>query len=375
MSGGEFEAEIRNGIRQLQSNVEGLTRSIGVANRGTKELGKESNKAFKEAGEAVKRMGGPLGEAIAKIGGATGMRGGLAQVAAAALVAGIAFKAYNAVVDANIERTRKQIEAAHELEDAELSAAKSREQHGLAAVQSQGADLRRLVTRGGRKAVDEAEDISRDKTLGIEAADARRGVANSFTIPAHLRDNRSALIRVAKMVAASGESSFSEAIDQVLSSPELLARLRNGSDSDVARRVVVKRRGQIPTIANLDQAGQDITGRTAELRQGGQGLAGIIKEIIAIASGEDVTGRKEIEDGTAEIGTRKHAAAVADPKSAALVELSLKQSKVTEDLTKLATEQGRILGLLADVFQPGGSFQTQIDRLNSARGRAVAGGD
>lgn len=396
----DFEAEIRNSLKSLTSQVTALGNSTTVVERKAGSMSASVEAAFrrtnlqmkkaaeaggsvgesvKKIGEAAQRAGGPLGEIVGKLTGGAGMSGGLASAAVAAGLLGLALRVGTAVIDARIESTKKLIAATKALSDVKEAAAKKVGEQGLGAAGSQGQSLALLNTRGGPDAINEANDIA--ATGVASASDVRAGVAAS-----HLRRSRSvsetmrrAALQAAGQVSSSGEGGFAEAVNAILSSPQLLEKLVTEGADGVAARVVVGNRGQVPNGQNVRRARYDLANQNHRAAFGETTSNGAIAALAGIAGVNnqlDEVGQNAIADGSAMGAARSALSAAKSPESAGMVALFAKQQQADDELRLLIKTQGRIMGDLKDVLMligGEGSYRNQLRKKQVAEAGAVFG--
>lgn len=247
----DFEAQVRNDLRAIQVQVESLSRSTGKLNNETRRYGDAAGQAFRrgrteitstsraaeglgrsigQTSQALGKMGGPLGEIIGRLGGGAGMAGGLGKVAAGAALAGIALKAFNAIVDKNLESARDAVEVHLRMAKAMEAAGEATKKLAAAGLGQAGA-RRSLLAAGGEGAVRDADAVEKD---GIATAEeAAQGVAsinNAFGRFGKRAGNRAPALAIARDLAAGGMP-FAQASAAV---GEAQGDLNN---PDVARRV------------------------------------------------------------------------------------------------------------------------------------------
>lgn len=204
--GGNFEAEVKNSLRQIRASVDGLNRSQQQTQASAKGLGKQLRDAYKEGGvgavfakakaveldkqlgkvgQAAARLKGPLGEILGNITGGIGMGGGLGKLALAAAAAGVAFKSYGMVVEEVLERSRALAEMNNRVADSMKSIADRQRDLTKEGLGRAGA-RRKLRGAGGQQAVDQVEEVldqmpelSRDEVeSGVAAVYGRYGAGH-----------------------------------------------------------------------------------------------------------------------------------------------------------------------------------------------------
>jgi hypothetical protein len=387
----EFEAEIRNSLRALTSQVSALSAGLDKTKAAGKKMGDEVDSAFKKAkeasaaakkkqddfnksilqtGQALQKMGGPLAGIVGQLTGGAGLPAGLARAAAGAALLGIAWKAFSAVSEMNLDRTKKLIEAQRELRDVSTGAAKSIKSQALGAVSSQGANLKTLAFRGGGEDyINLANNLAKRGVTSLD--DAQKGMASIAGVSYGRNEEEKLVVRqrlreVGEQVALSGEGGFGETVDKIISDPVMMRRLANDGGQSVTERMIVRNRGQLETSGNLE------TVRNQLKKRGSTPVEKIIKEVTGIQGQTDVVKQGQITSGNAVGAATEELGSAKDPHSAAMVELFQKQMQADADLAKMAEQQGKVMGFMADIFKPEGSFETQLKRLANARAGALA---
>ncbi len=395
MSGADFEAEIRNSLRALNTQVTALSSNIDKLQGRGRVAGQEVSKAFqrtavvaatakrevaeaakatgdwgtslKSAGQALTKMGGPLGEVLGKLTGGAGLSGGLARAGVAAALFGLALKAGNAVMEASLDRTQKLIAAQREYGDIKREAVQTERQQALGAFNSQGDDLRRLFTRGNVEAIDEANRISK---TGIDnAGSIRKGVAKAYTLTGF--NEKETVIEAATQAAHMGDMGFDEGVSALMQDRGLLqSMMAPGGFQQGMERFILKGRGLPATAANRAKVADELTFSNARSHEGYyeqlNTTQGALNEV-------EKVGQDRFLMGGGAAAAKDALSRAAAPEGGALVDLARQQLREMTELKQLAEAQGKFYGFFADVFKPGGSFETQIIRLNNARAGAQFG--
>lgn len=388
----DFEAEIRNSLRALNSQVTALGSNIdklqgkgrvagqevakafqktavtaAMAKRETAAAAKESanfGKSIKASGEALTKMGGPLGEILGKLTGGAGLSGGLARAGVAAALFGIALKAGNAVMEATLDRTQKLIAAQREYGDIKREAVQTERQQALGAFGSQGDDLRQLFTRGNVEAIDTANHLAK---AGIDdAGSIRKGVAKAYTLTGF--NEKETVIEAAAQAAHMGDMGFDEGVSALMQDRGLLkSMMAPGGFKQGMERFILKGRGLPATAANRAKVSDELTFSQSRAREGYyaelNSTQGALNEV-------EKVGQDRFLMGGGAAAAKDALSRAAAPEGAALVDLARQQLREMSELKQLAAEQGKFYGFFADVFKPGGSFETQMIRLNNARAGA-----
>jgi hypothetical protein len=342
-----FEAEIRNSLGLLNSQVSVLTNGMEKLQKKGSDTGERLKKAFSEAekkqlefeksiqktGQSLSKIGGPLGALASRLAGTVGLGGAYTAVGVAATAAGFAIKVANDLMEEQVQRVKRVIDVKKQLIEVNENARKAEQQQGLDAVSSQGNNLRLLEFRGGTGAVDRANDIAKTGVTSLD--DAQKGVARAFgfrnrdgSINSTVRDNA---IDAAKMVAGTGEAGFAETVNNILSDPRLVSLLqRSGGVEDVAQRSIVKARGLPETINNRASAMTDLS--MIRLNK----FTDRINATQRTQAQTAIIGQDRLVNGDAESASRQQMAETKDPKSALELQFYSRQMQIIEELSKQA---------------------------------------
>lgn len=354
-----FEAEVANNLRAIASSVTALSakytelerRGTSAAQRVAGELKKVGavvdhverktmtlGQRMQRMASATGKLGGPIGEGAGRVLSGFGMGGGIGIAGGVAGGLALAGRVLSGIDREHLEQQRQILAIVERRAQIERDATKTRQQQGVAAVQSQGNTLRQLRTRGGDLAMEWADNVAASGVTST--AEAQAGVAKAFTLTKP--GQREAVMSAAFLAAMTGELGFSQAVGEA-SDPAMLERLtRPGGTDDVVSRMMVKARGQPMTPANLFNAKNDMHWTREESMQRGT-LLGEIAGTSGQLNQVDVMARERITSGDARAGASSALAAAADPTSAALVELNREQSRKLTELSRLASEQLTVL--------------------------------
>jgi hypothetical protein len=292
-------------------------------------------------------------------------------------LAGLAIKAVNAMFDAQIDRMDKATAAAKDYNAAIKSGqdiATAQARAGL----SQEGDIRKIVGRGGQSGY--ASRYAQENNISL--SDAQRAVAAAQLLK---EGQRSMALGVGASVAASGEGSAGDAVEQIIKDPRLRGRLNlNIKDfgdpatfveemkrrqDEVASRIIAEKRGvrYSPTLAAEARANvaNDPYLSQADITTGIENKGGI-REQGRVANGETVAAARAAEGRAA------------NPELSAIGDLARKQGELIDELRAKAALEKQYYGIfvgLTEIFRPGGSFESQMRRLMQANGSASLGGN
>lgn len=389
----DFEAEIRNSLRALNSQVTALNASVDKLQSKGRSAGREVGDAFRRAapeaakakaavdgfggtvkktGEALTKMGGPLGELLGRLTGGAGLAGGLGRVAAAAAVFGLAMRAGNAVIEAQIDRTQKLIDAQKELRDVRASARAAEQQQALGAAGGQGNDLRQLFVRGNVEAIDTANRLA---ASGIgDASSIRKGVAQAYTLTG--MNEKETAIAAAQRIANMGDMPFDQAIGALVGDrASLKSMMRPGGFKAGLERFILKQRGLSPTAANRAKIGDELTFSETSANES-EGLIAELNKTQGSLNQIEKVGQDRVFLGQSSTAAAGQLAAARSPESAAMLELFNRQQQADADMRALIRAQGPIMAGIKDALMligGQGSFETQHRRQQDARAGATFG--
>lgn len=367
----EFEAEIRNSMRSLQSAIEGVGKAqmkttAEVARFGQvagnafkkpktdadllEEAAKKQGKTWRELGHAIGKVGGPLGELAAKFGGGLGMEGGLSRIAVAATLVAVAMKAVSAVLTKQTRDAKDTAEAWQKMSEAIRDAEDKNQSASLSGLGAAGG-RRKVRATGGEEGIEQLDLLVKGGVVSEdEGAGGLSAIYGRFGRTAQAR----AAVNTARALAATGVP-FSHAA----------AELAKGGGDMTLPGVARQTAGQIFNdyygavqggADNFNQAIQDTGGDqylTAAAR-----TQGVQAQTAAVRRGQVTAGESE---GAA----RGELAAAKDPASAAVLKIFDAYQKEAALLAKMAELQGDLARKFQDLgvlFGGEGSATNQWER-------------
>jgi hypothetical protein len=250
---------VKNATEKLNKSTRDLQRSAS-ASLGTMKLeAKNAKEQLDRVNQSLQGLQGPLGEVSRKLFAAFRLGGGLGGAAAGAIVAttaiGAGLKIWNMAIDANVEKTRKQIDAQKMLTQAVDAARKGADQSAAAFGKQNDQTLRQATARIGAEGIAAALQTAKTNKSGVDFNESLRGSIAAAALP---REIQGRAMQVAMNVAGTGEMSYSDALKEIAGSRfyrQLLSGNFNPSAlTDVSDRLIVGARGQDPTGANLEDA-------------------------------------------------------------------------------------------------------------------------
>lgn len=265
----DFEAEIRNSIKDLNTQVGSLVKGLTVAKSSVNEVGSAMRHHFNEAeqaarrsgheivevGHALKGIGGPLGELAHAASNGFRFEGGLARVAIAAAAAGVAMNLFQEAVKRSDERMIQALESSKKLQDSIFNAKKKGEGETLGGAEHQANSLRDIAAAGGKNGIDRARGIALSAGAN-DLNDANTGLADAYKgsfkfKTQHAWDNA---IEAAMAARRIGKGSFTENIDAFMKNPALRAAAEKGNAADLTDRLIVDHDQMPQTKRNRDKA-------------------------------------------------------------------------------------------------------------------------
>ncbi len=350
----------------------GNWRSMGKARREAREATKEADKlrrGFAQVGLALGRFGGPLGTIATHVGGAQGLSPGLGRLAIAAGVAGVAWMALNKVVDANIAR----VQVALDVQDKFRASAQSF--RDMVRASADAGFSREKMTRnldtGGIGPQGSNIQANNEAATGIAGAAGITRDEASGTV-AELRNRfggnaarfTNATERIKDLVASG--MPLAEATEMTLHSGGLNSTPKTPEEMAAFRQ----------TTARLYARGTGARGQTTDqvrasmdATQEANGMQSLLDAGAEHRGTQDETSKANAYNaasGGARAGDRKDLAAARDPASAASLELFNSLAVEQNRIAQLSEAQGKLLGFISDLVKPEGSFSTQLSRLTMA---------
>ncbi|MES2340007.1 MAG: hypothetical protein V4537_18085 [Pseudomonadota bacterium] len=373
----EFEAEIRNSMRSLQSAIEGVGKAqvkttaevarfgqvAGAAFRKPKseaeqleEAAKKQGKTWRELGHAIGKVGGPLGELAAKFGGGAGMEGGLSKIAIAAGLVGVALKAVSAVLNKQTQDAKDAADAWKKMSDAIEGAQEKGNAASLAGV-GQAGGRRKVRAIGGAGGIAELDDLTQNGGIGEDEATA--GLSSIYG--RFGRTNQAiAAISTAKALAQTGVP-FSHAASELAKGGADLSL--PGVARQTAGRVFNDYYGAVQGgEANFNQALAD-TGGDQYLRRAAS--------VQSVQGQTESVRRGQVTAGVAEGVARGQLSEAKNPAAAAVSKVFDAYQKEAALLAKVAELQSYIAGNFQDL---GVLFGGKGSAANEAAGKDNAFG-
>lgn len=354
----DIEADAKLDVGQVLQGLRLMTSELNNATLAMKKLNDQGDKTkrtlkdnLKDAGGVAGKAGGPVGSFTSKLLSGSSMDGVFGRMAAGLGVATLAFRAYQSVIEAALDRTRLFIEAQRNM---------------------------RAVTEQTKTAVD---------------AQARRGEAQAAgRIDAIANGGQSAANDIEMLTGSGGATpeQANEAVSTIYGRFGNTARARNAVDTTMRGTLgglsapeVAKNLTQMgAAVDNNDQVDR-MLGRMSQLQTGRVGdPQQIWLERMRNLNGDEVTMKarqnsaaRSVIPGMERAAFLKSSLAnsdLADQSSSSKLQLDAfnKMAQVMEELKLQAKAQGTVNGFLADIFQPGGSFETQMRRLAIANAQA-----
>ena len=371
MSGGDVDLQANATLEMTQvlSAIRALAGGIKMLDAATLQLNKSQQDYASKAGKTFKELGALIGK-IPGLGGlkeifdhAQNGSALFARLGVALSVAGIAFGAYSAVVQANINRVKSYNEALRQTLDMTLKVRDAQDQQAKAGLAQNTTSYRKAVGLGGQGALDAAKKLQASGNFTNEEAlkavgkliarfgpgkatnEGLSGLANGSKVGLDLDDMLDAYTRAGTSMGIPGQA---DNINSVLFSKDRAFGLGQ-TNPEAYRDALARSRGDAFQNA---AAGDAVTSSQIPAGQRAQ----------AIATGQRTVGA-EVADALAPGQAAQ---------TAAFRELSMKLN----DLGRLADAQGGIASAIANfgmIFGGEGSFNQQRLRLMGQTGNAQFG--
>ncbi len=263
---GQGLTQATQGIDKVKAATEKLTKANRDMQRAASEALRIQRQEAKNAKEQVDRLNqslqglqGPLGEVSRKMFAAFRLGGGLGGAAAGAIVAygtiNLLTKAWGMSIDANVEKTRKQIDAQKMLTQATEAAKKAADQGAAAFGKQNDTTFRQATARIGKEGITAALDVAKNNKSGVDFNEALRGAIAAAGLPKQIQGRA---MQVAMDVAGTGEMGYADAI-KAIAGDKFYQQMLGGNFNpaalgEVSNRLIVGARGQDPTGSNLAAA-------------------------------------------------------------------------------------------------------------------------
>jgi hypothetical protein len=314
------------------------------ATLAAKDMNAEMAKQLRTGAIAARGTAGAAG--MSAIGGglaAGGMMGGMAAAAGAAATVMTIVKRFGDLME---ESARRRLGYEQEIAD---SAEKAKDARGASAERGMGQEqaYRKAMFAGGPQAIARADQMIAE---GVDPADAYAAAADSQ--------------------GAAGTYGNKKIGD-------ILAKVANrGGDVKKAAEKLKNR----PWMAEGDTAASDLMGLRpgevdgwADYNLGQDPFLKQAKAGRALRGQRDLADRGNVAGGAGLAGRSRELAMASNPEGTLRADAIDKINKGIEGMEKLADAQTKGFKLLADIFTPGGSFETQLIRAMRDRDRAIQG--
>lgn len=344
-------AQVVAGLRQLKTGIDSITNGMTVLNQKGDQVKRTLKDTFKDSAQAAGKMGGPLGSWSSKLFGGASMGDGFGRIAVGLSLATVGFRAYQSVVDAAIERTRMFVAAQKEVRD--IADQTDKAMDSMAKRGEAQAESRLKVIAFGKNAESDADMMASDGLMSQQEANEAAAI-----LYGRFGDSEMAKAGVDTVMRGAHGG-----LDPIRVAKELIKHgnvLTDSSQSD----------SMLGWMAMEDSGAQGDPEEIWKNRMSNfknSPYAQAVWRNRADRSG--IPGLERSAFMTAGLGA-KDAAQAANPQAFFENEAFKKFSQSVEDLKKMAEAQGPAARILADVFQPGGSFQTQLDRMINANAEA-----
>jgi len=342
-------AQVVAALRQIKMGIDANTRSMAQLNTQSDRTKRTLQQTFRDGAAAASKAGGPIGSYSTKILGGASMDGAFGRIAAGVGVLTVGVRAYQAVVAAAIDRTRLFIEAQKDVRNVAEQTDKAMENMAKRG-EAQAKSRTDLIAVGGQAAADDADLVASSGAASFDSAS--KGVADIYGRFGNSQRAKNA-VDIA-MRGAMGGLDFAEVAKELT---------RHGGaidDSSMADRL----------LGRMAQRQTGARGNPEEIwrsRMANINADPFLMEVRNQATARSVVpGFERSAYMTARLG-QQEASFASNPAAFFESESFKKFTQSIEDLKKMAESQGTASRILADVFQPGGSFETQIARLQNAR--------
>ncbi len=345
-------AQVVAALREIRVGIDANTRSMVLLNTQSERTKRTLRDTFKDGAQAASKGGGPIGSYSSKILGGASMDGAFGRIAAGLGVISFGFRAYDSVVAAAIDRTRLFIESQKDVRNVADQTDKALENMAKRG-ESQARARTDLIAVGGKNAADDADMVASSGAASFDSAN--KGVATIYGRHGDtVRAKRAVDIALR---GALGGLDFAEVAQELTRHG---GAIDDGDQADrLLGRMAMKQtgaRGNPQEIWQSRMANINSDAFLTEARTQG-------------ANRSVIPGLERTAFMSAGLGS-KDAAAAANPGAVFESESFKKFTQSVDDLKKLAESQTGAARIIADVFQPGGSFQTQVDRMTNANARA-----
>lgn len=383
----EFEAEIRNSMRQLQSVIEGVGKAQGKTTAEVAKFAAAAKAAFggsakpladaekaaraharaiHEIGAAAARVGGPLGDMISRFASTTSSSTGLTRLALAATGVGVALAVVNGVVKRSEEAARAAAESWKQMTQAVIGAHTAANAVGTAGLSQAG--VRRPLIAAGPEAVAMAGVLTTSQKYGgLDPDDAAAGTAAIYNKYGP-GERAAATAFHARYLAKTGAFSFAEAAQGLIgrggdaSAPGLGLAMASRLYAEKTGRRGNPEAAYLAAVGNVDA---DASGYLQGV-EGTNRVHGLTQEVQ----------RTAVANGRAKTAALGELASAKDPLSAAVLQVANSNAIIGQSLQKVADAQNGLVAWLehypGQVLGGSGSEQDAANRFNAAQAGGAA---
>jgi hypothetical protein len=309
-----------------------------------------------KAGQSLSKAGGAAGGFGSNVLGSFGISGTFGRIAVAAGLAAVAARTFLAVQEANLDRTRKTIDAEKQLGDARERGRKEIEKQARAG-EAQAPLIRKVFGIGGEGAVNLVDSVTKGGLVNQQ--DASEGIL--LALKEFDRQDVGQVVNLANELVAVG-GNFTEVIKEFSKGPKDIAGIY-GSQTRVARDLLG---ANTSTDYEVEKLLQRRLRASASNRY--------------LESTRNATGIRSQEAGierdratTESVGLAKTDLAKArDPVSASLVELNITQSQQLQAMERMVASQNQLYVWFQSKFGTG--VVTELRRTQNAQADAAFAG-
>jgi len=336
-------AQAEQALDKVGKKLDQVKTKAREATLATKDMNAEMAKQLRTGAIAARGTAGAAG--MSAVGGGLQAGGVMGGLAAAAGVAATVLTIVKRFGDLAEESARRRLGYEQEIADA---AEKARDARGASAERGMGQEqaYRKAMFAGGPAAIKRADEMIK---AGVDPADAYAAAADSQGA-ANLYGNQAVGDLLAKVARRGG--------DVGKASAKLKKRPWMAQDKTAADDLMDLRPGEVGGWADYNVQVDPFLQKA----EAGRKLRGQ----------RDLADRANTSAGYALPGRARDVGMAANPEQMLRGDAVDKIEKSITAMEKLADSQSKGFKLLADVFTPGGSFETQLIRAMRDRDRALA---
>lgn len=340
-------AQAEQALDRVGKKLDQVKTKAREATLATKDMNKEMAAQLRTGAIAARGTAGAAG--LSAVGGGIQAGGTMGYMAAAAGAAATVMQIVKRFGDLAEESARRRLGYEQEIAD---TAKQAKDARAASAERGMGQEqaYRKALFAGGPAAIKRADELI---AAGVDPAEAYAAAADTQGAAGSGKNVQAVLLQIARR-----GGDVTKASQKIKDRPWML------DSASAATELMGLRPGESDNWADWSRADAAIAADPFLAQaEAGRRLRGQ----------RDLTDRTNTTAGDALPGRSRELAMASNPESVLRADAIEKINKGIEGMEKLADAQAKGFALLADIFSPGGSFETQLIRAMRDRDRVLTG--